>query len=363
MKGERLAVAMSGGVDSSVAAALLIEQGYEVIGITMRIDPDETTPARPSEAGEGAGDGVVAAARQAARELGIRHHVVDLRSLFRRHVIDPFCGEYAAGRTPNPCLACNLHVKFGALLARARRLGAGRLASGHYAGVDFDEARGRWLLRRAADAAKDQSYSLYRLRQDQLARVLFPLSDITKVRTRALAAALGLSGADRPESQQICFLSDESYGQFVSRHRPEMSRPGAIVDRGGRVLGRHRGIVFYTVGQRQGLRITGDRARYVIAIDAEENRLVVGGEDELMARELVMSDVNYLAIPSLPEARGGLAAKIRSGARPAACRAEPEGRRVRLRFARAQRAITPGQAAVCYEGAAVAFGGIIDTVA
>jgi len=352
MKRERVAVAMSGGVDSSLAAAILLEEGCQVIGITMRIVPEEKT-----------GDGVVAAARQVARELGIRHHVVDLRSLFQRRVIDPFCREYAAGRTPNPCLACNLHVKFGALLSRSRRLGAARLATGHYARVEFDEARGRWVLRRAADRAKDQSYSLYPLRQDQLARALFPLGDITKSRARARAAALGLSAAERPESQQICFLPEESYGQFVSRRRPDVSRPGAIVDRSGRVLGRHRGIVFYTVGQRHGLRVASERARYVLAIDAVENRVVVGGEDEVMARELVMRDINYLAIPFLPEAGGGFAAKIRSTARPAACRAQPEGRRVRLRFARAQRAITPGQGAVCYQGEAVAFGGIIDTVA
>ena len=352
MKRERIAVAMSGGVDSSVAAGILIEQGHEVIGITMRIVPQEKT-----------GDGVVAAARQVARELGIRHHVVDLRGLFRRRVIDPFCREYAAGRTPNPCLACNLRVKFGALLSRARRLGAAAFATGHYARVDFDEARSRWVLRQAADRAKDQSYSLYQLRQDQLARVLFPLGDITKSRARARAAALGLSAAERPESQQICFVSDESYGQFVSRHRREVSPPGPIVDRSGRVLGQHRGIVFYTVGQRHGLRVASDRARYVLAIDAAENRVVVGGEDEVMERELVMRDINYVAIPSLPEAASRFAARIRSGARPAVCRAQPEGRRVRLRFARAQRAITPGQAAVCYEGETVAFGGIIDTVA
>ena len=219
------------------------------------------------------------------------------------------------------------------------------------------------MLRRAADRAKDQSYSLYQLRQEQLARTLFPLGSITKSRARARAVALGLSAAERPESQQICFVSDETYGQFVSRHRPDVSRPGAIVDRSGRELGRHRGIVFYTVGQRHGLRVASERARYVLAIDAGENRVVVGGEDQLMARELVMRDINYLALPSLPEAGGRFAAKIRSGARPAACRAQPEGRRVRLRFARAQRAITPGQAAVCYQGETVAFGGIIDTVA
>ena len=348
MKPERLAVAMSGGVDSSVAAALLLEQGHEVIGITMRLLAEERA---------------VEAARQVARELGIRHHVVDLRSAFERRVIGPFCDEYTAGRTPNPCLACNLHIKFGALLSRARRLGAARLATGHYARVAFDEGRGRWALRRAADSAKDQSYSLYQLRQDQLARAIFPLGDIPKARVRARASALGLSAAQRPESQQICFVSGESYGQFVSRRRPQVLRQGPIVDRRGRVLGRHRGIVFYTVGQRHGLRITGDRAQYVIAIDAAEQRLVVGGEDELAARELVMSDVNYLALASLPEAGGAFTAKIRSGARPAACRAQPEGDRVRLRFARAQRAITPGQAAVCYQGDLVAFGGIIETVA
>jgi len=354
---ERVAVAMSGGVDSSVAAAVLLEQGYEVVGLTMQIWPREAE-ACPGTRGC-CGWEAVEDARRVAQTLGIRHYVLDLREAFQRLVIDPFCDSYLKGQTPNPCILCNTHVKYRELLRRAELIGATRLATGHYVRLRCDTEIGRWALLRAADETKDQSYALYDLSQEQLARALFPLGEMRKTETRARAAALNLPVAEKPESQQICFVSEGSYGEYVERLRPGAAVPGPIVDKEGRQLGRHRGIPYYTVGQRQGLRIAHARPLYVIAIDAEANRLVVGEEEDLEARGLVMAQVNYVAWPSLPPEGADVAVKIRYGAPPAAGRAYPWGEAVRLEFAQPLRAITPGQAAVCYHREAVAFGGII----
>jgi tRNA-specific 2-thiouridylase len=252
-------------------------------------------------------------------------------------------------------------VKFGALLERAREIGASHLATGHYARVGFDEECGRWVLGCAVDKAKDQSYSLYELRQEHLARAWFPLGGLKKSETRARAAKLGLSVANKPDSQEICFVSSGNYGDYLMRVRPETARPGPILDRQGRQLGRHRGIAFYTVGQRHGLRVAGKEALYVVGIDAEHDRLVVGGEEDLKSRELTMREVNYVSLDGLPTGGKKLRAKIRYGALPASCTAWAEEGGVRLRFARFQRAVAPGQAAVCYEGDKVALGGIIVT--
>jgi len=357
MAPERVAVAMSGGVDSSVAAALLLTQGYDVVGLTMLVSPPEANGG-VSDASQA---GAVADARRVASLLGIRHHLVDLRQDFQRAVIGPFCEEYARGRTPNPCVLCNSYIKFGTLLQRARRLGASRLATGHYARVGRDEMTGRWVLRRGVDTAKDQSYTLFGLRQEQLARALFPLGEMRKAETRAEAVRLGLPVSQRPESQQICFVSGRSYGDWLSRWRPEAARPGPIVDPSGRQIGRHRGIAFYTVGQRHGLRVAGGKVLYVVGMDASRNQVVVGGEAELLARGLVMREVNYVGLADLSAGGRKLRAKIRSAARPAACLARPEGDGVVLQFPRRQRAVTPGQAAVCYDGEAVALGGIIES--
>jgi tRNA-specific 2-thiouridylase len=356
---ERVAVAMSGGVDSSVAAALLMERGYEVVGLTMQLWPREAEEEACPGVRGCCGLEAIDDARRVARVLGIRHYVLDLREAFQRAVIDPFCDSYLQGQTPNPCILCNTYVKYQELLRRAELIGATRLATGHYVRVGYDAERGRWVLRRAADERKDQSYVLYDLTQGQLAKALFPVGSMTKTEVRARAARLGLPVSEKPESQQICFVSERGYGEYLERQRPGEARPGAVVNRAGRQLGVHRGIHHYTVGQRHGLGIASARPLYVVAVEAEANRLVVGEEEELAARGLVMTGVNWVAQSGLPPGGLALQVKIRSASDPAPCRARPEGEGVVVEFEHPVRAVTPGQAAVCYDGEAVAFGGVI----
>lgn len=348
---------MSGGVDSSVTAARLLEQGYEVVGLTMQIWPREAE-ACPGTRGC-CGWEAVEEARRVAQALGIRHYVLDLREAFQRLVIEPFCDDYVQGLTPNPCILCNTHVKYEELLGRAEQIGATRLATGHYARLRRDDETGRWALLRAVDEAKDQSYALYDLSQERLSRALFPLGEVTKREVRRRAASLRLPVAEKPESQQICFVTGEKCGEYVARLRPGSVRPGPIVDKEGKQIGRHRGLPHYTVGQRQGLGIAHTRPLYVIAIDAQANRLIVGEEEDLEAEGLVMQQVNYVAWPSLPPEGAEATVKIRYGAPPEPCWARVEGRGARLEFTHPLRAVTPGQAAVCYHGEAVAFGGVI----
>jgi len=361
MTPRRVAVAMSGGVDSSIAATVLLEQGWEVVGLTMQIWPREEPEKVPPELRGCCGLDAVDSARRVASALGIRHYVLNLRDPFERLVIEPFCDAYAEGRTPNPCIRCNTFVKFGPLLDRAREIDTSHLATGHYARIDYDESRHRWRLLRGVDETKDQSYSLYGLTQEQLSFALFPVGELTKEEVRKRARQLGLASAKRPESQEICFLWGESYRDYLARHRPEVVQPGPIVDRSGKQVGRHRGVAFYTIGQRQGLRVATGRPVYVIGIDVEENRLLVGTEEEAQARGLVMGDVNYVSLPSLPAGGAELSAKIRSTGAPAPCLAKPTECGVQLDFAKPQWAVSPGQAAVCYDGEAVALGGTIES--
>jgi tRNA-specific 2-thiouridylase len=352
MTRERVAVAMSGGVDSSLAAALLIEQGFDVIGVTMRTAPDDAAVHDPAPA-----------ARRAADALGIPHHLLDLREPFDRLVVEPFCTAYAAGRTPNPCVRCNRLVKFGELLQRAEHLGASRFATGHYARVRWDEHRRRWSLLAGVDNTKDQSYSLYALTQEQLARAIFPLGEMRKSEVRRRAGQLQLPAAGTAESQEICFIGGKGYRDYLVRRRPEVARPGPIVDRRGRQLGRHRGIAFHTIGQRAGLRISAREPFYVVDIDVERNRLIVGPERDVASPGVLVGDVNYVSRASLPPEGAPLHIKIRSTTPLAGCLARPERNRVRIDFTHPQRAVSPGQAAVCYEGEAVALGGSIETSA
>ncbi len=358
----RWAVAMSGGVDSSVAAALLVADGHEVVGVTLNLwpawlpEPDDSFRAC-------CGVSAIEDARAVARHLGIRHYVLNMRDAFEREVIARFADEYARGRTPNPCIACNQAIKFSLLLARADALGLDGVATGHYARVARDPATGRYLLLRGRDPRKDQSYVLYGLTQSQLARVRLPLGDYTKDQTRALARRFGLPVADKPDSQEICFVPRGSYAEVVGRLRPQALRPGPILDTAGRVVGEHRGIGRYTVGQRRGLGVAAGVPRYVVAIDAPRNAIVVGSEQDLLAEGLVASAMNWVAVDGLDAPRK-VTARVRHGGQDVDATAlpGPQPGQVTVQFARPQRAPSPGQAVVLYEGDVVLGGGIIDAV-
>lgn len=350
---ETVVVAMSGGVDSSVAAALLKEQGYDVIGVTLQIwqEPDDATK------GSGCCSlGAVEDARRVAAKIGIPHYCLNYREYFAEKVISDFVDEYTRGRTPNPCINCNRFVKFDALLSHARQLGAEFLATGHYAQIGYDEDRGRWLLRKAVDRAKDQTYALSYFTQDQLSRTLMPLGSLTdKAHVRKLAENLGLAVANKPDSQEICFTHGRSYTEYLARVAPSTVQSGEIVDTTGRVLGRHDGIAFYTIGQRKRINVGSPVPLFVVNIDADDNRVTVGSEEELASTCLQADDVNWV---SALEA-GRLSAKIRYNMSAVPCAAYSHHGSLFVRFDQPQRAVTPGQALVLYDDDVVVAGATI----
>ena len=345
-------VAMSGGVDSSLAAALLLDAGYRVTGVMLDLWIDEA-------ADQGRAQAAQADARRVADHLGIPFRLLDARAIFKSRVVDDFIATYTQGETPNPCIVCNPAVKFGFLLDEALAVGAAFLATGHYARIQrLDD--GELRLLKGVDLRKDQSYMLQRLTQRQLAHALFPLGDLTKAEVRRLARDRALQVVDRPESQDLCFLPGGDYRAFLSRHAPAAMTPGPIVDQDGRVLGRHTGLGGYTIGQRQGLGVAAAHPLYVIRVDAPANALVVGPAEALGRDRLTARDVNYVsgAPPTTPAT---VEAKIRYKANPAPAELTPlPDRRAELVFAHALRDVTPGQSVAFYQGDVLLGGGFIE---
>jgi tRNA-uridine 2-sulfurtransferase len=373
-KQQTIAVAMSGGVDSSTVAAMLRAEGHALVGLTMQLWNQKRLAGKNgmTEAVTGRCCSLddVYDARRVAEQLAIPYYVVNHERRFEADVVKPFVAEYLAGRTPIPCALCNSHIKFADFLREAQQIGADKIATGHYARVEYDEGRGRWLLKRPRDKGKDQTYFLFGLTQEQLARTLFPLGELTKPEVRARAREYGLGPAEKPDSQEICFVPNGDYKQFLDAYLaeqgealPEMA--GELVTTAGEVVGRHDGIQNFTVGQRKGLGVATGSALYVIELRGDRKQVVVGGPDELLAKTMVVRRLNWIAIEALREPMR-VTVKIRNRHEPAAATIVADGAdgaggagEVRVEFDAAQRAITPGQAAVFYDGDVVVGGGWI----
>jgi len=346
---------MSGGVDSSLAAALLKEAGYEVIGITMQIWPSDGQAPAVERFGGCCGLGAVEDAKRVAYKLDIPHYVMNFRDTFAQRVIADFCQEYGMGRTPNPCIRCNQYIKFDAMLQRVKELDADFIATGHYARIEHS-ANGYRLLK-AIDLTKDQSYFLYTLGQKELQHLIFPIGELHKREVRQMATKLGLPTANRRDSQDICFIPDNNYRSFIAKYIP--LKPGDIVDDKGKVLGRHKGLARYTVGQRQGLGLASDKGLYVLKLDASGNSLVVGTKDQLLNNTLFASKVSWIS-GEAPSEITNITAKIRYKSPEVAVRLCLRDELAEVNFHQPQRAIAPGQSIVFYQGDVVLGGGIIE---
>lgn len=354
---ETVVVGMSGGVDSSVAAYVLKEQGYRVIGVTMQIWQDEARSEQEAEGGC-CGLSAVEDARRVAQVLDIPHYVMNFKREFRTHVIDYFIREYQSGRTPNPCIACNRYVKWESLLQRSMEIGADYIATGHYAIICRLDS-GRYTVTKSVTSQKDQSYALYNLTQAQLARTLMPIGKYKKEEVREIAQKAGLPVAQKPDSMEICFVPDDDYASYIEATSGVTSEPGNFVDTQGRILGRHRGIIHYTVGQRKGLDLALGYPVYVIRIEPETNEVVLGTSGENLSEKVYFSQINHMSEPDFSEDKIYLG-KIRYNHQGAECRVrQVENDRYECAFLEPQRAVAPGQALVLYDGGLVAGGGTI----
>lgn len=345
----KIAIAMSGGVDSSAAACLLLDQGYDLVGITMKLFSEGCASSNDAQD-----------ARSVADQLGFPHYVFDLCDCFRTQVMDRFTAAYESGCTPNPCVICNRHIKFGALLQRAEELNCVKTATGHYARIDYDSGSGRFLLKKASRPEKDQSYVLAMLTQQQLSHAMFPLGELSKEEIRAMAQSRGLITAHKSDSQDICFIPDGDYGTFIRRHTGKTYPEGSFLSPDGTLLGRHTGIIDYTVGQRRGLGVSSNQGRlYVNEIRPNDNTVILADNASLFARSLTANDLNLIPCDRL-DGPTRLRAKIRYRMAEQPCTVEQIGPgSIRLTFDQPQRAITPGQTVVLYDGDTVVGGATI----
>jgi len=363
-----IAVAMSGGVDSSTVAALLVRQGRAVVGLTMQLWNQRRLPELSTEGATGRCCSLddVYDARRVAEQIGIPYYVVNFERQFEEQVVKPFVEEYLAGRTPVPCTLCNNYIKFDRFLEMADAVGAHSIATGHYARIRYDEAGGRYQLLRAVDESKDQTYFLFGLTQAQLARTMFPLGEMSKPEVRALAASMNLAVAAKGDSQEICFVPNGDYAAFLNAYLKDTGVPaaeteGEIVTTGGRTLGRHAGVHHFTVGQRRGLGVAAGEPLYVIATDPASQRVIVGGSGDLLRGSFFAVKVNWVSIAGVDEpVRAQVKIRNKHAAAPATLRATDDSARVEVIFDEPQRAVTPGQGAVFYDGDVVLGGGWIE---
>ncbi len=357
MKSKKVVVGMSGGIDSAVAAMLLVEQGYDVIGATLKLWEEGEYL---DEEWQNRSCCKIGLARYTAEQLKIPYHIWDAHKEFRQGVVDKFCQEYINGRTPNPCVRCNEKIKFSLLLERARELGAYYIATGHYARITYNPVKDSYYLRKGLDSAKDQSYFLYRLSKNQLPGILFPVGNYTKAEVCQMAESLALPVEEIRESQEICFVTHGSYQEFVAENMPEAVNPGKFVTSSGKILGRHKGIAFYTVGQRRGLGVATGERLYVVSIDGSRNEIVLGHSRELYSTGLIATDIHTINGEPFKDTVS-LSARIRYRSSESKALVIPIGdNHLRVITEEPQWAVTPGQSVVFYEGDIVVGGGIIE---